>query len=320
MKRLAILVLLVLAAALCLGPVHAAKRLTIAMIPKSLDNPVFLDAKDGGEAAAKELDVDFIWTGSNTADAGNQVSVIEGLIQRKVDGIIVSCTDAGALKDVINRAVAAGIRVATFDSDSPDSKRAFYCGTDNYKAGRACGEALVKLITDRKLNKQTISTAILTGGLGAFNLNERIRGFKDFCGPLVKLRYTTTMACDDDTNRAVELIEQYIGANPKLGALFLAGGWPFFAKPGSMPKLKAWVKQGGLCVAMDTFYPCMVAMKEGLANAQVGQDFTAMGDLGVRRMVDLIEGKDVPNFIDTGLEKVDAGNFDKVFATKKPWN
>ncbi len=322
MKRLTCLVLmgLILVVCLCLAPIQAAKQLTVAMIPKSLDNPVFLDAKDGGQAAANALGVDFIWTGSTTADAGSQVSVIEGLIQRKVDGIVVSCTDAGALKDVINRAVAAGIKVATFDSDSPDSNRAFYCGTDNYKAGRACGEALVKLITDRGLNKKTISTAILTGGLGAFNLNERIRGFKDVCGALIKVKYTTTLACDDDTNRAVELVEQYIGANSKLGAFFFAGGWPFFAKTGSMPRLKAWVAKGGLCVSMDTFYPCMVGMKDGLANALVGQDFVAMGDLGVRRIVDLINGKDVPKFIDTGLEKVDAGNFNKVFATKKPWN
>ena len=321
MRRLTgfLLAVLVLTLVLSVVPVRA-KTLTIAMIPKSLDNPVFLDAKDGGEAAAKALGAQFIWTGPTTADAAGQVAVIEGLIQRKVDGIIVSCCDAGALKDVINRAAAAGIAVATFDSDLPDSKRAFYCGTDNYKAGRACGEALVKLITDNKLNKQTIRTAILTGGLGAFNLNERIRGFKDVCNALVKLQYVSTLVCDDDTNRAVELIEQCIGANPKLGAFFLAGGWPFFAKTGSMPKLKAWVKKGGLSVSMDTFYPCMVGMQDGLANALVGQDFVAMGDLSVRRIVDLINGKDVPKFIDTGLEKVDAGNFDKIFATKKPWN
>ncbi|MGQ9779195.1 MAG: sugar-binding protein [Bacillota bacterium] len=320
MKRLTVLLTILFLMVLCVSAIPGgAKSLTIAMIPKALDNPVFLDAKEGGEKAAKELGVEFIWTGPTTADAAGQVTVIEGLIQKKVDGIIVSCCDAGALKDVIDRAVAAGIVVATFDSDSPESKRAFYCGTDNYKAGRACGEYMIQLAKERKLQNTTLECAILTGGLGAFNLNERIRGFKEACQGQLKLKYLSTMACDDDINRAVELTEQCIKAHPNLKAFFFAGAWPFFSKPGSMPNLKAWVKKGGLSVSMDTFYPVLVAMKDGLVNALVGQDFVAMGDLGVRRIVDVINGKSVPKFIDTGLEKVDKSNFDKVFASKKPW-
>jgi ribose transport system substrate-binding protein len=320
MKNTVKLLILALILVVLLVPVQA-KTLTVAMIPKSLDNPVFLDSKTGGEAAAKALGVNFIWTGSTTADAASQVSVIEGLIQRKVDGMVISCTDAGALKNVIDRAVAAGIKVATFDSDSPDSKRSFYCGTDNYKAGLACGETMIKLVKDAKKANKTVNCAILTGGLGAFNLNERIRGFKDAVqdGKL-KMNYTTTMACDDDTNRAVELMEQYVRANPNLDAFFVAGGWPYFSKAGSMPNVKAWVEKGGLLVSMDTFHPCLVYMKDGAASALVGQDFAAMGDLGVRRIVDLINGKSVPDFVDTGLVVVDKDNLDEVLANTVPWN
>lgn len=320
MKNAVKLIILALIGVLLLIPVQA-KTLTVAMIPKALDNPVFLDAKTGGEAAAKELGVNFIWTGSTTADAGSQVSVIEGLIQKKVDGMVISCTDAGALKDVIDRAVAAGIKVATFDSDSPDSKRSFYCGTDNYKAGLACGQYMVKLVKEAKKDKGTVTCAMLTGGLGAFNLNERLRGFKNACADgKLKMKYLSTMACDDDVNRAVELMEQYVQANPKLNTFFVAGGWPYFSKPGSMPNVKAWIKKGGLLVSMDTFYPCLVYMKDGAASALVGQDFVAMGDLGVRRLVDVINGKEVPKFIDTGLVKVDKSNLDQVLAKTTPWN
>ena len=299
---------------------QASEKPTIAMIPKSLDNPVFLDAKTGGEKTAKELGVNFIWTGSNTADAANEVTIIEGLIQKKVDGLIISCNEAGALKDVIDRATAAGIKVATFDSDSPQSKRVFYCGTDNYKAGKACGAAMVKLIRERKLAGKTLTCALLTGGMAAPNLNDRIKGFKEVvAAEKINLKYLNTLACDDDTNRAVELMEQYIKANPKLDTFFVVGGWPFFSAPGSMPNIKAWVKKGGILVSMDTFYPVMVAMKDGLANALVGQNFTAMGELSVRTMVDLLNGKNVTEFIDTGIVNVDKSNFDKVFAETIPW-
>lgn len=297
-----------------------AKTLTIAMVPKSLDNPVFLDSKTGGEAVAKKLGVDFIWTGSSTADAASQVTVIEGLIQKKVDGIIISCNDAGALKEVIDRAVNAGIKIATFDSDSKDSKRSFYCGTENYNAGKACGTAMLKVIKERKLSGKTLSCAILTGGLGAPNLNDRIKGFKEVVtAGKQKLNYVTTLACDDDTNKAVELMEQYVKANPKLQTFFVVGGWPYFSASGSMPNVKAWIKKGGILVSMDTFYPVLVAMKDGLANSLVGQNFVAMGELSVSTLVDVINGKKASEFIDTGIVNVDKDNFDKVFAETKPW-
>lgn len=320
MKKSLVLMLVLLLMVSLIGLTSiSAKTITIAMIPKSLDNPVFLDSKVGGQEEAKKLGVDFIWTGSNQADAASQVTVIEGLIQKKVDGLVISCNDAGALKDVIDRAVAAGIKVATFDSDSKDSKRAFYVGTDNYNAGKSCGKAMVKLVNERKLNGQ-ISCAVLTGGLGAPNLNDRIKGFKEVVADAkLNFKYTTTLACDDDTNKGVELMEQYVKANPKLQTFFVVGGWPYFSAPGSMPNTKAWIAKGGILVSMDTFYPVLKAMNDGLANALVGQDFVSMGKLSVSSMYDLINGKKVPEFVGTGTLDVDKSNLKKVLAETKPW-
>ena len=116
--------------------VKADADITIAVVPKSLDNAIFLDSQAAAEAKAKELGINLQWVGPTTSDAGQQVTVIEGLIEKQVDGILISCNDADALKDVIDRAVDAGIVVGCFDSDSPESKRAFYCGTDNYAVGK----------------------------------------------------------------------------------------------------------------------------------------------------------------------------------------
>ena len=49
---------------------------------------------------------------------------------------IMPVQKAWPLQDVIDRAVDAGIVVGCFDSDSPNSKRSFYCGTDNYAIGK----------------------------------------------------------------------------------------------------------------------------------------------------------------------------------------
>ncbi|NLW56559.1 MAG: sugar ABC transporter substrate-binding protein, partial [Firmicutes bacterium] len=154
------------------------RPIVIAIVPKSLDNPVFVDSMETAMLTAKELGVNLEWVAPIKVDPDLLVKIIEGLIWRKVDGIAISTSDPEKIREVIDKAVAAGIKVATIDADCPDSKRLFYCGTDNYRAGWACGEAMVKIVTERGLADKRLRTAILTGGIEAHNLNERIRGFK----------------------------------------------------------------------------------------------------------------------------------------------
>src|SRR5919205_1125714 len=96
------------------------KHYTIAIVPKSLSNPVFALARLGGQKRAQELgDVDYVFTANSQESAAADVNIIQGLIQRKVNAIGISCIDPKAYANVINHAVDAGIKVMCWDSDSP---------------------------------------------------------------------------------------------------------------------------------------------------------------------------------------------------------
>ncbi len=296
------------------------RPITIAIVPKSLDNPVFVDSMETSMQTAKELGVNLEWVGPFKVDPDLQVKIIEGLIWRKVDGIAISTSDPEKIRKVIDKAVAAGIKVATIDADCPGSKRLFYCGTDNYKAGWACGEAMVKIVTERGLAHKRLRTAILTGGIEAHNLNERIRGFQEAVAGKLDLEYVALLACDDDTTTGAKMVEAYIKEHPETDLFFFAGGWAFFGPTESMPLYQEWCNNGGIAVSMDTFYSVLQAAKKGFAQALVGQDFRKMGVLTVKYLVDAIQGKPVPmEYIDTGLELADESNFDQLLSEKKPW-
>jgi ribose transport system substrate-binding protein len=299
--------------------VHS-RQIVIAISPKSLDNPVFVDAKEAAELTARRLNVVLEWVAPFKVDPDAQVQVIEGLIRRKVDGIAISCSDPEKLRGVINKAIAAGIKVATIDADAPGTKRIFYCGTNNYKAGWACGEAMVRIINQKGLAGKTLNTAILTGGLEAHNLNERIRGFKEATAGRIHLKYQALLACDDDTAYGAKVVEAYIKEHPETEVFFFSGGWAFFGPPESMPFYNRWCSRGGIAVSMDTFYPVLLAAKKGYAQALVGQDFQEMGRLTVEYLVRSIKGRSIPSsFIETPLEIADQSNFDQLLKTKKPW-
>src|SRR6266581_2260532 len=125
----------------------APARMRFAVIPKSLDIPVFNYAKVGAEReAAKRGDVEVIWRGPENADQLRQKEILESFITQRVDGIAISCLNGDFLTDTINRAVDAGIPVITWDADAPKSKRLAFYGVDDLAAGRIMGEQTVNLL------------------------------------------------------------------------------------------------------------------------------------------------------------------------------
>ncbi|HEX9059977.1 MAG TPA: substrate-binding domain-containing protein, partial [Clostridia bacterium] len=187
--------------------IKKSNEIIIAMVPKSLDNPVFLDAKEEGERVAKKLGIKLEWLGSMQSDPTEQAAIVESLIIRQVDGIVISCADPEKMRPIINKAVKAGIKVATFDSDSPGSDRIFYCGTNNYAAGDACAKALIKALKAKKRSKDELNLLIMSADKDSYNLNERLRSFMDTAqkGGL-KLHVIDTLYCKDDINMAGDML------------------------------------------------------------------------------------------------------------------
>lgn len=291
----------------------SASDITIAIIPKALDNAIFLDTKTAGEEKGKELGISVEWTGSVSSIASEQVAIIEGLIEKGVDGMLISCNDADALKDVIDRAVDAGIAVATFDSDSPDSKRALYIGSDNYGIGKKCAEYVNELIPDGG------KIAVLTGVLGAPNLETRIVGLKENVNSNIEI--LPIQSGDDDVQKSVEVVNQFTGANPDLEGWVFVGGWPFFADPDSLTELSKFMGEGKVCISVDTFYPMLQFIDMDMAQVLIGQDYSKMGSEGVQYLYDMIKNNEKPfeEVIDTGFEIVDKTNIEEVLKTKTPW-
>ena len=110
------------------APAPAAKGFKIAMIAKSSTNPVFLSARTGAEAAAKELSakhgiaIEIAWLTPPTEDGQIQAQRVAQAVNEGANAILLSCSDAGKLQGAIDDAVGRGVPVMTFDSDAPASR------------------------------------------------------------------------------------------------------------------------------------------------------------------------------------------------------
>ncbi|MDD2231379.1 MAG: rhamnose ABC transporter substrate-binding protein [Sphaerochaetaceae bacterium] len=89
----------------------------LVMLVKSQGNGFFDACYNGAKEAQAELgNVTVEYMGPAQTTAEGQIEIIEGLISRGVDGIAISANDADALIPVCKKAMAAGIKVISFDS------------------------------------------------------------------------------------------------------------------------------------------------------------------------------------------------------------
>ena len=78
----------------------------------SLNAPIWIELMDAGDECAKEYNSTVIWK-SAEGSLENQIALIEGFIEQKVDCILIDPIDAIALIPVIQEALNAGIPFVT---------------------------------------------------------------------------------------------------------------------------------------------------------------------------------------------------------------
>lgn len=291
----------------------------VAWLPKALNNQVFELGRIGAETRAAELSaagpcsVEVLYTAPITALAEEQAELIEQIIQiQGIDAIGVSCIDPEICIEPINAAVAEGIPVMTWDSDSPDSDRFTYLGINNYAGGKAAADLLIRMMGDSG------QIAILSGVPGSDNLEQRIKGFQDVITTYPDIDIVSTVYSDDLASRGVEAVEQVMEAYPDIDGWFFVGLWPIFAGRGAMPRWeKAALEQGMITISFDTLPLEIALMEDGFFHGLIGQKYWGWGYDTVEMLYNhVMIGQEFEDFTDSGLDIVTTLN---MAAMKEAW-
>jgi len=280
-----------------------AKDIVVAVIPK-VAVPFFDDCNTGAANAAKAAGVQYQWVSPQNTQGSTQVKIVEDLIAKHVDGIAISVNEPKSVEGVIKQAMAAGIKVLTFDSDSANSGRSMYIGTINSAAGATMGQSMAKALGGKG------KIAIVTGQLGASNLNERIAGIKKALAAHPNIKIVATEGTDDDLAKAVSVSEALLRGHPDLAGVFGVSqvGGPALAKV--LATKEFGDRKGKLKVfAFDDLPDTLKGVKEGYIKGIMVQRPVTMGKLAVEHLVAQIQGTETaPKDVDTGVTVVDASN------------
>jgi ribose transport system substrate-binding protein len=264
------------------GFASGTERYTFGMIAKSQGNQFFEAAHSGANDAARELgkkygiEIHIDWRTPAEEDAQKQAGFVEQLALNGVDGIIISCSDANKLTDVINNAVEHGIPVVTFSGDAPFSRRMVSLGIDDFKCGEQTFEALAGLLQGKGI------VAAIDGNPNAGNLQQRAAGFRAAAQKYPRIKLLDIYYHKETPADAVARIEQVMQANPDITGWGFLGGWPLFTD-----HALNWPPGTVKCVSVDALPPELVYVRSGSVQMLLSQDVYGYG----YRAVELLVGK-----------------------------
>ena len=311
------LFLIILTVAAVISPrAFAQKTYTLGMIAKSQGNPFFEAAHAGANDAARDLGakhgitIKIDWRTPNEEDAQKQAEMLEQLVLRGADGVIISCSDALKLTDAINKAVRQGIPVATFSGDAPASKRFVALGIDDFKCGEQTFNELAKLLDGKGI------VAAIDGNPNAANLQQRAAGFRTAAKKYPGIKLLDIFYHKETPGDAVAKIEQVMQAHPDIAGWGLLGGWPLFTD-----NALRWSPGAIKCVSVDALPQELRYVRSGHVQLLLSQDVYGYGYHGVEHLINKIHfKKDPPRAIDdTPLTAVTKDNVEEFTKNWEKW-
>ncbi|CCH90846.1 conserved protein of unknown function [Modestobacter italicus] len=260
---------------------------TVAFVPKLQGIPYFEAMNSGGEAACAEIGCTWLYQGPVEADPAAQADIVRSYIQQGVDALIVAPNDPDSMAPLLKQAADAGIKVATADTDAPNSVREVF-------VSQASTEGIGQALTDGLLSAMggKGKYAIVSCGQTAQNLNAWIDVQKAYTAE----KYPDAEIVDivyagEDQAAATQMATDLMNANPDLTGLV---GECTSSAPGVAQAIRDAGKIGKVfSVGLGTPQSMAPYLTDGSSSASILWDVENLGYLTAWTGVQLADGKEL---------------------------
>ncbi|SEI67821.1 sugar ABC transporter substrate-binding protein [Pseudomonas sp. NFR16] len=267
-----------------------AKKPTVALVMKSLANEFFLTMEDGAKAYQKDhaADFDLISNGiKNESDTAAQIDIVNQMIVKKVDALVIAPADSKALASVIKKAMDAGIKVVNIDNqldaDVLKSKNIEvpFVGPNNRKGAKLVGDYLAKQLTAGD------QVGIIEGVPTTTNAQQRTAGFKDAMDA-AQMKIVSTQSGNWEIDKGNAVASAMLNEYPNLKAL-LAGNDSMAL--GAVSAVRAAGKAGKVqVVGYDNINAIKPMLKDGRVLATADQFAARQAVFGIDTALKMIKG------------------------------
>lgn len=291
----------------------STKKYTLALVQGVKGDPFYVTMQKGAQAMADKLGATLVVDGPAQFSASLQTPIVDALIAKKVDVMIIAACDKQAMIAPLQRANDAGIKVISVDTfigdgnytSGPVTFPLSYIGSDNTQGGMIAGQALIKAIGGKgSLYIENVQPGVST-------TDQRAQGCKDAIAAtkgavtLVGLNYDNDSAAVAAQQTAAILLR-----DKNLSGIF---GTNLFSAEGAAQAVKNANKQGTIKIAnFDAPVQAITDLRNNVVDLVIAQKPADMGSIAVQYAIDALNGKtsDIKKRVATGYVVIDRSNVD----------
>ncbi|MFE6729143.1 ABC transporter permease/substrate-binding protein [Streptomyces californicus] len=270
----------------------------VGMSLSTLNNPFFVQMKEGAQAEAEKAGVDLTVTDAQN-DASQQANQLQNFTSSGVSSIIVNPVDSDAVGPGVRSANKADIPVVAADRGVNKAETATLVASDNVAGGRLAADALA----DKLGGKGSI--VILQGTAGTSASRERGAGFAEGIKAYPGIKVVAKQPADFDRTKGLDVMTNLIQSHPGVTGVFAENDEM------ALGAVKALGSKAGTSVSVVGFDGTpdgLTAVEAGTLYASVAQQPAELGKIAVRNAIKAAKDEKVEDTVKVPVKVVTRKN------------
>ncbi|OLO29821.1 transporter [Streptomyces sp. MNU77] len=270
----------------------------IGMSLSTLNNPFFVQMKEGAQAEAEKAGIDLTVTDAQN-DASQQANQLQNFTSSGVSSIIVNPVDSDAVGPGVRSANKADIPVIAADRGVNKAETATLVASDNVAGGKLAADALA----DKLGGKGSI--VILQGTAGTSASRERGAGFAEGLKAYPDIKVVAKQPADFDRTKGLDVMTNLIQSHPGVTGVFAENDEMAL---GAAKALGSKAGKSVSVVGFDGTPDGLKAVEAGTLYASVAQQPAELGKIAVRNAVKAAKDEKVESMVKVPVKVVTREN------------
>ena len=286
---------LVLTSACGSGATNSGGDISIGLAVSTLNNPYFVELKQGAEEAAAELGVKLTVVDAQN-DSTNQVNQVQTFTTQGLKAIIINPVDSKQATPAAKAAENAGVPLIAVDRSVDDGKVVSEVASDNVQGGSLAAVELGRATSGEVVHLQGIP--------GASASRDRGRGFEQGLNT-GGIKVVASQPADFDRAKGLDVMTNLLQANAGIKGVFADNDEM------ALGAIKALGDKAGTqvqVVGFDGTPDGLKAVEDGTMAATIAQQPKVLGRKAVEQAVKAAKGEAVQQVVDVEVKVVTKKN------------
>ena len=284
------------------GGGSTAKQYKLTLIQGVKGDQFYVTMQCGAQEAAKAAGATLEVAAPDEFDASLQTPVVNAVVAKKPDAILVAPTDTQAMIPPLTQAKAAGIKLIFVDTTTENGAELAESeiASDNEEGGREAARTLAELTGGKG------SVLVINVKPGISTTDARAKGFEEEIKKTPGLKYIGVEYSNDKPEVAAAKTTALLSAHPDLVGIF---GTNLFSAEGAATGLRsAGASKKVKIVGFDAGPKQVEDLEQGIVQALIAQKPADIGKAGVEQAIAALKGEPVQKRIGTGFVVVTKEN------------